>query len=81
MCPIEEAYNTLEFKDFFIIKPVISFNNRSKKWNILNYENPIWEKKEKKLVMISHIVQIKIYFYPLIKSKNIFKLDAKACVS
>ena len=38
MCPIEEAYNTLEFNDFFLIKPVIIFNNKSRKWNTSNYK-------------------------------------------
>tara|TARA_B100002019_G_C21269785_1_gene601517 strand:+ start:2600 stop:3616 length:1017 start_codon:yes stop_codon:yes gene_type:complete len=38
MCPIEEAYNTLEFNDFFLIRPVIIFNNKSRKWNTSNYK-------------------------------------------
>ena len=47
MCPSEDWINTIEFKDFFLIKPSIIFNNKSNK--NLNYNKTLLNEKGKKV--------------------------------
>jgi len=47
MCPSEDWMNTIEFKDFFLIKPSIVFTNKSK--NRLNYFKTLLNEKGNKV--------------------------------
>ena len=71
MCPVEESHNTLEFKEYFLIKPVISFNNKAGKFDqnyLKSNINEIGKKVPKNFAYSSDknyflsIGQIKKYF-------------------